>query len=444
MSLSRAPSLRALFPLLVASVAPGCGGTADPDAPSKTDFPLSVACTSIDTRWEAATPSPSYDGFEIRRGKGGGEEASVVRTIAPLCSLATDKAACAAAAAAVPVKGWDPYGGADVGPRPSTPELAVATTGDQVRAITTIDELGEALAPIDSVNEAAALVALRGYEPYCEGSSTTAQAARKAGESFELSVSTSGSCGGAVKQAVIRVDPDGRVTTLTEKVLSPGGPNACGRRPETLLALDERDMSGAGGLPALLARMAYLEAASVPAFATLARDLARHGLPAPLLARLEAARRDEIRHARLMRAAARRHGVVPPTPRTRRASPRSLFQIAMENAVEGCVRETFGALVATHQARHAGDAALRTLFASIAVDETEHAALSWDLADWLEARLTEEERSQLAVARARALADLYDALEEEPSLGERREAGMPSREVARGLLRALDSTLLAA
>ncbi|NIS36796.1 MAG: ferritin-like domain-containing protein, partial [Actinobacteria bacterium] len=37
------------------------------------------------------------------------------------------------------------------------------------------------------------------------------------------------------------------------------------------------------------------------------------------------------------------------------APVRTAYEIALENAVEGCVRETFGALVGAHQALRASD-----------------------------------------------------------------------------------------
>ena len=52
---------------------------------------------------------------------------------------------------------------------------------------------------------------------------------------------------------------------------------------------------------------------------------------------------------------------------------RELEAIAIENAVEGCVRESFGALLATWQAKTAGDARVRAAMKRIARDETRHA-----------------------------------------------------------------------
>ena len=53
-----------------------------------------------------------------------------------------------------------------------------------------------------------------------------------------------------------------------------------------------------------------------------------------------------------------------------------------ENAREGCVRETFGALIAMHQAERAGDPIIRRAMRRIAEEETRHAELAWEVASW--------------------------------------------------------------
>lgn len=433
--------------MLVATVS-GCGGSSSdtssqdggtttlPDgAVVSTGFPLGVTCTDDSSRWERV--KPSADGFVVRRvNPQGGHQ--TIATIGSLCSKATNAAACTTKTEQAPTTGWDPWAGADLGPRQATPEHAVATIGDEVRILTTIEALAATLAPIDDVDEAATLLALKGYEPLCGSGATSVPAARAKGDGFELQLQTSGSCGAAVKRAIIAVNKDGMFETVSEETISKGGPTACGRRPATLA---QESFVDDGSVGSLLARMAHLEAASIPAFGWLARDLERHDAPIELLQRVEQARRDEIRHARVMRAAARQRGYEPERPRIGRAAARSLFELARENATEGCVRETFGALVATHQARFAGDAELAALFADIAVDETRHASLSWDLADWLDAQLTENERAAVAAARAAAFAELAQEVRTSPSPETRALAGMPSAEAAASLLSALDAAL---
>lgn len=56
---------------------------------------------------------------------------------------------------------------------------------------------------------------------------------------------------------------------------------------------------------------------------------------------------------------------------------RALDEILRENVLEGCVNETYSAVVATHQADHAPSDRLRAVFRAIAADERAHAALSY-------------------------------------------------------------------
>ena len=82
---------------------------------------------------------------------------------------------------------------------------------------------------------------------------------------------------------------------------------------------------------------------------------------------------------------------------------RSLVEIARENAVEGCVRETAGAVVAARDAGRFEDPRLREIFAAIAVDERRHANLAWAVDDWARPRLTAAERRDVDAARAAAI-----------------------------------------
>jgi hypothetical protein len=88
---------------------------------------------------------------------------------------------------------------------------------------------------------------------------------------------------------------------------------------------------------------------------------------------------------------------------------RSLFAIALENAVEGCVRETYGAVVGLVEARVSRDPEVRRASRSIAADECRHAELSWAVAAWILPRLTPGERH----AVARAVKDAIAALQRE-------------------------------
>jgi hypothetical protein len=120
---------------------------------------------------------------------------------------------------------------------------------------------------------------------------------------------------------------------------------------------------------------------------------------------------------------------------------RSLEAMAIENAVEGCVRETFGAAVAVAQSVGASDRRVRAAMRAIAVDETRHAELSWQVARWLEGRLDAAARERVAGARRRAVGSLVRSASTSvhPSLVD--ELGLPSPHVAVAMAMDLDAAL---
>jgi hypothetical protein len=216
-----------------------------------------------------------------------------------------------------------------------------------------------------------------------------------------------------------------------------------GRRPEGLCS----DGAVAGGVPslgALFARMAHLEAASVPAFERLAEELAAHGAPARLVRAARRSAAEEVRHARAMASLARRHGAPMPEVEVAPCGPRSLEALALENAVEGCVRETFGALLAGWQARSARDEAVREALGTIAPDELRHSELSWAIDAWARKQLSPEAWARVEAARQEA----WRVLEREAEVSTlpqevAEQAGLPSPEQARRLVRELARSLQA-
>ena len=191
---------------------------------------------------------------------------------------------------------------------------------------------------------------------------------------------------------------------------------------------------------AYLAQQAELEAASVRAFADLHADLIALGAPASLVRAAVAAAADEVRHARACDRLARRYGATPDLRAIGAAPRRTRTQLATDNLVEGCVRETYGAVVAAYQARAARDPEVRGTMRSIARDEAKHAALSWRLHRWLWPRLSPAERREAATAMAAARAELADRAGE-PDAELREVAGLPDAVAGRAMLAALDEAV---
>ncbi|MGZ3453021.1 MAG: ferritin-like domain-containing protein [Polyangiales bacterium] len=187
------------------------------------------------------------------------------------------------------------------------------------------------------------------------------------------------------------------------------------------------------------AEIAMLEALSVGAFAQLARDLERLGIAADFSPRIAEARSDERRHARLARTILRRLGARPERVPRVPLRARSLEEVALDNAVEGCVRETFGAAMACVQASRARDPKMRAFFAAIAGDELRHAALSWDLHRVLMDRLPPSSRARIEAAQRVALAELEGGGGSHPRV--RWCAGAPTRSERAALARTMAETL---
>lgn len=185
------------------------------------------------------------------------------------------------------------------------------------------------------------------------------------------------------------------------------GYTCLGRRTDGIaepIACDETELG------AVFASRAYLEAVSIHAFARLERELAFHGAPPSLLQAARRARREEIRHTAMTVRLARRFGAdvsrfsLPKAPRE--TAPRTLFDIARENAVEGCVRETYGAVIGLLEASTSSDVEVRRASRTIARDECGHAELAMDVARWIEPLLTPSERAAVRAAADDAIADL--------------------------------------
>jgi hypothetical protein len=215
------------------------------------------------------------------------------------------------------------------------------------------------------------------------------------------------------------------------------GPNGCndGRAPE---GLKPGRVEATCALGALFAQMAWLEAASVPAFLRLADELKAHGAPEALVRAARRSAGDEVRHTRAIGALARRHGAAVPQVELEPFSERSLEAMVLENAREGCVRETYGAVVAGWQARNAKDEQVRVELARIAEDELRHAELAWAVDAWAAERLSPEARQRVHAARLEA----YRELEQLVAKEERedvliQDAGLPPRDAALRLLQGL-------
>lgn len=357
------------------------------------------------------------------------------------CATATDKTACNSALANVTAantaNGF--YGNCSFGG--CSYRVIIATRGDSVIVVKDKATLDAFVAPYDSEAEAVLAVMASGKVINCGDKNEGAVKASTGG--YEVVGISGSTCGGpGVFQHLMFVDAQGNVTERQSYQLRPGEPNcAIGRRPAGFVSGRRKQSLACRPLGRHFAESARLEAASVTAFRVLRSELVAHGAPLRLVRAASRAAREEIRHTQLTSRLARRHGATLNLPVVEKQPIRELEAIAIENAVEGCVRETFGALVAMWQAKKARDHVIAKAMTRIARDETRHAALSWEIAQWALPRLGEESRAKILRARRAAITQLRQELSVAPAPELVENAGMPRVDDALKLLSQLEQRL---
>lgn len=210
-----------------------------------------------------------------------------------------------------------------------------------------------------------------------------------------------------------------------------------GRRPGGLREL----VSHFHNVASYWANAAVMEGVAVPAFEQLVVDLQAHGAPPALIKGARLAIRDEERHASTATRMARALGVEPVVPEVPLLPPRSVLELARENAREGCVGETYAALQAAWQAQHARDPAVRTLMTSLARDESKHAAVSWAVHAWAMEQLNQDVKANVAQEMALAWQDLEALAQDAPPRELVELLGLPNPGAAKALVQGLKETL---
>jgi hypothetical protein len=199
-------------------------------------------------------------------------------------------------------------------------------------------------------------------------------------------------------------------------------------------------MGNASDAGTYLAACAYLEEVSVHAFARLAIELESFNAPRDLVLAARRARDDELRHARSTTDLARQFGAEPRRATRPEFTRRSLFEVALENAVEGCIRESYGAAVALVRSAKATAQPVRAALAVIGRDECEHAELSWRIAAWAAPLLTADERAQIS-AKMRDATESLAQMDEDLTEEARVVCGVPSAADNRRLVALLNEHL---
>jgi len=303
------------------------------------------------------------------------------------------------------------------------PSLLV-TRGDSVRSITSAAEYLGLSGAIDTSAEALLAAFLAGQRIACGDRPDEGTKLRASGSGYEVFAKWE-DCSVGVFDQTTSVAADGTTRVGQANKLDESH-CVIGRRPEGLCFA--APLAAHTALGEYFACAARLEAASVFAFERLGRELRALGAPEELVRWCTQSAIEEIAHTKITSALARRFHAEPALPALATLPVRGMVEIAIENAVEGCVRETFGALIAYHQAATARDPDVRAAMMVIAHDEARHADLAWTISRWLEPRLSQAEQACVAVARRAALRKLEAGADLELGHSERLAIGWPSRE----------------
>jgi hypothetical protein len=145
-----------------------------------------------------------------------------------------------------------------------------------------------------------------------------------------------------------------------------------------------------GGEPARAAAWACAgadEHASIAAFSRLALQLLAHGAPTDLLRSVHQAAIDEVTHAERCWALARHFGGARVSAgRFPFSEPvavhGTLAALAADAVREGCLGETLGAHLAAEAAELASEPEVKAALSAIALEEAEHAVLSYRIVAW--------------------------------------------------------------
>ncbi len=394
-----------------------------------------LRCPSKRVLLEGLRPAVPVDGIELRAVDPRTGASTLLETVGRPCASAQDVDACrkALSETKLPPNRWR-IGTTDCA-MTGCMNVLVVSRGDVRTVIDGRGALVEFLGPIDTPEEAVLLAQTYDYQIGCATDGNSGVRASADG-GFDVLATIDQGCGHVERHLVHFARDGGRLTFVDGEVRSRATSDcSMGRRPAGLARVP--DVRFGDPVGAWLASAARLEAASVMAFHVLERELTLHAAPPALVRAAARAAEDEVRHARVTRRLALRFGSRPARARVAKRSPRALREIAIENAIEGCVRETFGALVATWQSRAAADVEIAQAMRRIAVDETRHASLGWRVARWANPMLDPDERSAVARAKRDAIDELRAEIDRDPPEAVVALAGVPCARDARRMFDAL-------
>ena len=205
-----------------------------------------------------------------------------------------------------------------------------------------------------------------------------------------------------------------------------------GRKPDGLHFKNDTaaTQSSVNVLGQYLADMTAMETAAITAFYYLSRELEAYGAPVELIARSRQAVLEETRHSEMAALLAASFDAEMPDVSVNDFCLRSLYEIAMENAVEGCVNETFAAACGLWQSEYAQLDVFREVIAHITEEEMGHAGLSWEIHQWVMPQLSQSEQELICIAQAEAVENLIGEFKQESDPVVQQAFGLPTKDDA--------------
>lgn len=216
-----------------------------------------------------------------------------------------------------------------------------------------------------------------------------------------------------------------------------------GRKPDGLQLKNDlaAQQTSVNVLGQYLADMTAMETAAITAFYYLSRELEAYKAPAELIARARQAVLEETRHSEMAALLAASFDAQMPEVCVDDFCLRSLYDIALENAVEGCVNETFAAACGLWQSENAKLDVFREVIAHITEEEMGHAELSWEIHQWIMPQLSQAEQEQIRIAQVEAIESLVAEFKQESDPVVQQTFGLPTKQDAARLFAQLKESV---
>lgn len=174
-------------------------------------------------------------------------------------------------------------------------------------------------------------------------------------------------------------------------------------------AVSELSPSGRKRLAQAWSNVAFMEHASIAAFARFTLELLAFGAPADLVARAAKAMAEETQHAEQAFQLASTYAGRPIGPSALaldgNVTAADLETCAVTTLLEGCIGETLAALEASEALETATDPAVRAVLERVVTEESEHAELAYRFLKWALDRCGAPLAQRLERAFSTALSD---------------------------------------